>query len=30
LGSEQPWNESKMPIHLEEVVKISIDFILDR
>jgi len=30
LGSEQPWNETKMPIHLEEVVKISIDFILDK
>ena len=30
LGSEQPWNESKMPVHLEEVVKISIDFILDK
>ena len=30
LGSEQPWNETKMPIHLEEVVKISIDFIRDK
>jgi len=30
LGSTQPWNEPKMPKHLEEVVKISIDFILEK
>lgn len=30
LGSAQPWNESKMPIHLQQVVKNSIDFILKK
>jgi len=27
LGSSQPWNESKMPVHMAEVVNHSIDFI---
>ena len=28
LGCTQPWNDSIMPFHLEEVVKDSIDFII--
>jgi hypothetical protein len=27
LGCTQPWNHQKMPIHLEEAVQKSIDFI---
>ena len=30
LGCLQPWNDSKMPVHLAEVVKQSIDFILKK
>ncbi len=30
LGCTQPWNNSKMPFHLEKVVKKSIDFILQK
>ena len=30
LGNTQPWHESKMPNHMQQVVKISIDFILDK
>jgi len=30
LGCTQPWNDSKMPFHLEKVVKKSIDFILQK
>lgn len=30
LGCIQPWNDSKMPIHLKKVVKKSIDFIFQK
>ena len=30
LGCTQPWNEPKMPIHLEKAVKFSIDFIFEK
>ena len=30
LGSAQPWKRSKMPLHLENAVERSIEFVLDR